>query len=155
MPNNPPVYLEDIALPGHRGRPDMAMSDRQWLVDARNRQTVAKLWERLQESPRTICGDYGHVVGEQLEDDGVPEYLVSHWRTIDYGDRGERIELIPGSMIARDLRRLGLAHADVVAGTVVPPRPRPAVVTPPQARAPRQTEPVLIRRRETGVPRAS
>lgn len=155
MQSKPPVYLEDIVLPGHRGRPDMAMSDRQWLVDPRNRQTVAKLWERLQESPRTACGDYGHLVGDQLEDDGVPEYLVAHWRSIDYADAGERIELIPGSMIARDLRRLGLTHADVVAGTVVPPRPRPAVVKQAQVRPSRPAEPVLSRRRETGVTRAS
>lgn len=153
MPSKPPSYLEDIALPGHPGRPKMALQDRSWLVHVRNRAAVAKLWARLQESPRTICGDYGFLVGDLLDDDGVPETLVSHWRSIDYADTGERIERIPGSMIARDLVRLGLGHADVMAGTVITPRPRPAGGK--QAQSPRPTQPVLIRRRGMGVARGA
>lgn len=158
MPSKP--FLDDIDLPGHRERPDMDIGEREWLVHPRNRPTVAKLWALLQEVPRTICGAYGFVSSDQLDDAGVPERLVSHWRTIDYTGAGERIEQIPGSMIARDLDRLGLEREAVEQGTVVPPRRRPAPVKaataiPATARSNRPTEPVVIRRRETGVARGA
>lgn len=156
MPSKPPVYLEDIALPGHRGRPDMDDRERQWLVDPRHQDVVARLWERLKAVSPSLLGGYGILTSEQLEDDGVPETLVAHWRSIEYGEQGERIEWIPGGMIARDLNRLGLGSDDVAAGTVVVPRPRPQpqlqprqeaqVIAPPAA----PVKPVVIRRRGEG-----
>lgn len=136
------VWLEDVRLPGHSGRPDMPLSDRQWLADRRNRQTVARLWDRLREAPRTITGNYGSLTSEWLEDAGVPEWLVAHWRSIDYTATGERIEMIPGGMIARDLGRLGLGFADVQAGTAITPQPRPR-----PTRRHRPAEPAVIGRR--------
>lgn len=147
-------YLEDIDLPGHRDRPSMFIEEKAWLVDPANRETVKKLWARLRAAPPTICGSYGFLIGEEIEDDGVPEILVAHWRHIEYTDTGERIEQIPGGMVARDLERLGLGREAVEQGTVVPPRPRPAPVKAATARSPRPTEPVVIRRREVGVARA-
>ena len=152
MPSSTIPFLEDIELPGHRDRPDMAMPDRSWLVHPRNRSAVARLWARLQEAPRTACGGYGFLPGEQLEDDGIPEVIVSHWRAVDYTDAGDRIEQIPGGMIARDLERLGLAQADVMSGAVTVPRPRPSAATVPKAKAPRHVEPLVIRRRGEGRP---
>ena len=152
MPSSTIPFLEDIELPGHRDRPDMAMPDRSWLVHPRNRSAVARLWARLQEAPRTACGGYGFLPGEQLEDDGIPEVIVSHWRAVDYTDAGDRIEQIPGGMIARDLERLGLAQADVMSGAVTAPRPRPSAATVPKAKAPRHVEPLVIRRRGEGRP---
>ena len=174
MPSSTIPFLEDIELPGHRDRPDMAIPDRSWLVHPRNRSAVARLWARLQEAPRTAgkcaaccafelwarlqeaprtaCGGYGFLPGEQLEDDGIPEVIVSHWRAVDYTDAGDRIEQIPGGMIARDLERLGLAQADVMSGTVTVPRPRPSAATAPKAKAPRNVEPLVIRLRGEGRP---
>ena len=77
---------------------------------------------------------------------------MSHWRAVDYTDAGDRIEQIPGGMIARDLERLGLAQADVMSGTVTVPRPRPSAATAPKAKAPRHVEPLVIRRRGEGRP---
>lgn len=155
-------YLEDIKLPGHRGRPDMAVRDREWLVDPANRRTVAKVWERLIAAPRTLLGNYGFLTTDELEDDGVPEWLVSHWRSIDYAATGERIETIPGGMIAHDLERIGLGLADIEAGTVNTPRPRPRAAPQPRPRrapppppaAEVKSEPVVIRRRGSGGPYA-
>lgn len=148
-----PSYLEDIDLPGHEGRPRMAMRDREWLTHLRNRSAVAKLWSRLHEAPRTACGGFGFVLGEQLEDDGIPEVIVSHWRDIHYTDTGERVERIPGGMIARDLGRLGLGQAEVIAGTAVVPARRPSAALAPPPPAPRDHRPLVIRRRGEGVPR--
>jgi hypothetical protein len=150
MRSNTLPFLEDIELPGHRQRPDMAMPDRSWLVHPRNRSAVARLWARLQEASRTACGGYGFLSAEQLEDDGIPEVIVSHWRAVEYTDAGERLEQIPGGMIARDLERLGLALADLVAGTVTAPRPRPSAATVPKVKAPRPFVPLVIRRRGEG-----
>jgi hypothetical protein len=151
MPSSLP-FLDAIELPGHRDRPDMAMPDRSWLVHPRNRSAVTRLWARLQEASRTACGGYGFLSAEQLEDDGIPEVIVSHWRAVEYTDAGERLEQIPGGMIARDLERLGLAQADVVAGTVTVPRPRPSAATVAKVKAPRHVEPLVIRRRGEGRP---
>ncbi len=126
-------YLEDISLPGHRDRPSMFIEEKAWLVDPANRETVKKLWARLRAAPPTICGGYGFLIGEEMEDDGVPEILVAHWRHIEYTDTGERIEQIPGGMVARDLNRLGLTFRDVEAGTVVTPQRRPAQGYQPRA----------------------
>jgi hypothetical protein len=151
-------WLEDVRLPGHRGRPDMAVQDRVWLVDPSNRSIVIRIWGQLQAATLTITGNYGNLSGDLLEGDGVPETLVSHWRSIDYTATGERIEKIPGGMIARDLDRLGLGLADIQAGTVNTPRRRPRAAPRPQPRrappqrqaAEVQTEPVVIRRRGSG-----
>jgi hypothetical protein len=151
MPSSLP-FLDAIELPGHRDRPDMAMPDRSWLVHPRNRSAVTRLWARLQEASRTACGGYGFLSAEQLEDDGIPEVIVSHWRAVEYTDAGERLEQIPGGMIARDLERLGLAQADVVAGTVTVPRPRPSAATVAKVKAHRHVEPLVIRRRGEGRP---
>ena len=150
MRSNTLPFLEDIELPGHRQRPDMAMPDRSWLVHPRNRSAVARLWARLQEAPRSACSGYGFLSAEQLEDDGIPEVIVSHWRAVEYTDAGERLEQIPGGMIARDLERLGLALADLVAGTVTAPRPRPSAAKVPKVKAPRPFVPLVIRRRGEG-----
>ena len=154
MASNAPC-LEDIALPGHKDRPDMSIRDREWLVHPRSRQTVAKLWALLQEAPRTVCGGYGFLSSADLEDVGIPEQLVSHWRTIDYTDAGDRIEQIPGGMIARDLELLGLGREAVEQGTVVPPAQRKAIssraATPARPATP--VAPLVIRRRGEGVAR--
>lgn len=167
----PSEFIEDIDLPGHRGRPAMFLCDRVWLVDVRNRQTVKRLWDRLQTAT-TIMGLYGCLNSDMLDEVGVPETLVSHWRTIDYADNGERIETIPGSMIAGDLFRLGLGLADIEQGTVVAPQRRPAPVKRHPAAEPAKAassrhkgdraaqasvahEPVLIRRRSKGVTRGA
>jgi|688.fasta_scaffold339668_2 hypothetical protein len=167
----PSEYLEDIDLPGHRGRPAMFVGDRVWLVDGRNRQTVKRLWDRLQ-TVTTITGGYGCLTTDDLDDVGVRETLISHWRTIDYTDAGERIEAIPGCMIAGDLFRLGLGLADIEQGTVVAPQRRPAPVKRHPAAEPAKAassrhkgdraaqasvahEPVLIRRRSKGVTRGA
>jgi hypothetical protein len=151
-------WLEDIDLPGHYARPAMAGQDRAWLVDPANRATVAKVWKRLQAAPRTLMGGHGLLTSEGLEEDGVPEWLVAHWRSIDYSATGERIELIPGGMVARDLERLGLGLADVQAGTVKTPRPRPRP-TPrqrPQRTSPQRqavevkSQPTVVFRRRSG-----
>lgn len=160
MPSKPLPFLEDIELPGHSERPDMDIGGREWIVHPRNRAAVARLWALLQEAPRTVCGVYGFLTSDQLDDVGVPEWLISHWRLIDYTDAGERVETIPGGMVARDLDRLGLGRDDVEQGTVVPPRPRPAPVKtataiPATVRSNRPAEPVVIRRRETGVARGA
>jgi hypothetical protein len=155
MPSKPFPYLEEIELPGHHDRPDMAMQDRSWLVHPRNRSAVARLWDRLSGSHRTACGGYGFLPGEQLEDDGIPEVIVSHWRAVEYTDAGERLEQIPGGMIARDLERLGLAQADLMSGTVTVPRPRPSAATVakvPKAKAPRPFATLSIRRKGEGRP---
>jgi hypothetical protein len=151
MPSSLP-FLDAISLPGHRDRPDMAMPDRSWLVHPRNRSAVTRLWARLQEAPRSACSGYGFLSAEQLEDDGIPEVIVSHWRAVEYTDAGERLEQIPGGMIARDLERLGLALADLVAGSVTAPRPRPSAATVAKVKAPRHVEPLVIRRRGEGRP---
>ena len=155
MPSNRSTYLEDIELPGHRGRPDMDDRERHWLVDPANRDVVLRLWRRLRDVSPSLLGGYGILTSEQLEDDGVPETLVAHWRSIEYGEQGERIEWVPGGMIARDLNRLGLKFSDVAAGSVVAPLPRPqpqprqtARVIGPQAVA---VKPVVIRRRGKGA----
>jgi hypothetical protein len=167
----PSEYLEDIKLPGHRGRPAMFVGDRVWLVDVRNRQTVKRLWDRLQ-TVTTIMGGYGCLTTDDLDDVGGRETLIAHWRTIDYTDAGERVEAIPGSMIASDLFRLGLGLADIEQGTVVAPQRRPAPVKrhpaaePVKAASSRHKgdraaqasvahEPVLIRRRSKGVTRGA
>jgi hypothetical protein len=167
----PSEYLEDIDLPGHRGRPAMFLRDRIWLVAVRNRQTVKRLWDRLQTAT-TIMGLYGCLSSELLDEVGVPETLIAHWRTIDYADNGERIETIPGSMIASDLLRLGLGLADIEEGTVVAPQRRPAPVKRHPAAEPVKAawsrhkgdkaapanvahEPVLIRRRSKEVTRGA
>ena len=124
----PSEYLEDIKLPGHRHRPDMAMSDRLWLVDPSNREAVADLWACIVKAPLCIMGTYGYLTSDQLDDAGVRETLISHWRTIDYAENGERIETIPGSNIAHDLALLGLGRRDIEEGTVVAPQRRPAPV---------------------------
>lgn len=157
----PSEYLEDIAMPGHRDRPAMSLGDRLWLIAARNRQTIEKLWDRL-TSATTIIGGYGCIDGDLLEEDGVPETLVSHWRTIDYTDAGERIVSIPGGMIARDLALLGLGREAVEQGTVITPQRRPAVgrqrpasrpATPAWANTPH--EPLVIRWRGKAVSRGT
>ena len=165
----PSEYLDDIDLPGHRGRPAMFLRDRIWLVAVRNRQTVKRLWDRLQTAT-TITGLYGCLGSDLLDEVGVPETLIAHWRTIDYADTGERIEVIPGSMIASDLLRLGLGLADIEQGTVVALQRRPAAReqrqgTQPVTQANRRHEghkaaqaasthePVLVRRRGQGVAR--
>lgn len=153
-------YLEDINLPGHRDRAAMDLREKEWLVDPVNREAVRKLWRRIHEAQKTVMGNYGFLVGDQLEDDGIPEILVSHWRHIDYTATGERIEQIPGGMVARDLNRLGLKFQDVEAGTVVAPRRRPAPVSPGRrpklqvADAPPQADEPLVIRRQGGRPHA-
>lgn len=168
----PSEYLEDIKLPGHRHRPDMAMSDRLWLVDPSNREAVANLWDCIVKAPLCIMGTYGYLTSDQLDDAGVRETLISHWRTIDYTDAGERIETIPGSMVAYDLVLLGLGRRDIEEGTVVAPQRRPAPVKRhPAAEAVKAAwsrhkgdkaapasgahEPVLIRRRSKEVTRGA
>lgn len=168
----PSPYLEDIRLPGHRHRPDMAMSDRLWLVDPFNRGAVANLWACILTARRCALGTYGFLTSDQLDDAGIRETLIAHWRTIDYTDAGERIETIPGSMIAHDLELLGLGLADIENGTVVTPQRRPAPVRRHPAAEPVKAassphkgdnasqavaapEPVLIRRRSKGVPRGA
>lgn len=165
-------YLEDIRLPGHRHRPDMAMSDRLWLVDPFNRGAVANLWACILTARRCALGTYGFLTSDQLDDAGIRETLIAHWRTIDYTDAGERIETISGSMIAHDLELLGLGLADIENGTVVTPQRRPAPVRRHPAAEPVKAassphkgdnasqavaapEPVLIRRRSKGVPRGA
>lgn len=166
----PSKYLEDIDLPGHRGRPAMSVGDRVWLVALRNRPAVLRLWHCLEATSKTLIGSYGFLTTDALDDAGVRESLIAHWRSIDYADNGERIETIPGSMIAGDLFRLGLGLADIEQGTVVAPQRRPAACERRQgiqpvtqakrrheghkaAQAASTHEPVLVRRRGQGVAR--
>ncbi len=139
----------------HPGRIGMVIEDREWLVHPRNRDVVKQLWALLLAAPRTISGNYGNLSTDQLDDVGVPDCLISHWRDVRYGADGSREEIIPGSIIARDLELLGLSHDAVMSGIVKQPvkrdASRPKVAKPSRPATP--VEPLVIRRRGEGVAR--
>jgi hypothetical protein len=143
----------------HPGRPGMAIHDREWLVAPENRDVVKRLWAILLAAPRTITGGIGNLTTDELDDAGLPEPLIAHWRDIQYAEDGSRLEVIPGSIIVRDLKLLGLSREDVDNGTVKQPS-RPVAASKPKApRTSRPSQPAastvpfVIRRRGEGVAR--
>lgn len=123
-------------MPCHAGRAEMCVEDRAWLRHPSHRDVVARIWQQIESAPVCLLGSSGNLDGDALEDAGVPEGLVSHWREVRYADDGSRAEIIPGPYVARDLRLLGLPRDAVMKGTVeveLPSRcrrcrPQPAVV---------------------------
>lgn len=106
------------------GRPPMAIEDRCFLRDPRNRDIVRRLWARIDAATLVVRGQpvpgFHDSLDEEvlLNEDDVPDCLVSHWRNIDYGDDGSRIAVIPAGFVARDLNQLGLSRQAVASDTV-------------------------------------
>jgi hypothetical protein len=143
----------------HPGRPGMSIRDREWLVAPENRDVVKRLWSILLAGPRTIMGGIGSLTTDELDDAGLRETLIAHWRDVQYAEDGSRQESIPGSVMRRDLELLGLSREAVENGTVKQP-PRPAAASRPQApptsrrsQPAAPTVPFVIRRRGEGVAR--
>lgn len=109
-----PRHPEPAMPSPFRDRPSMSIADRAWLRHISNRKVVARIWDRLDASPRSALGTYGNLDDEALiDEDGVPECLVSHWRSIDYRADGSRVVVVPGGYVARDLVTLGLSREAV------------------------------------------
>lgn len=149
-----------------RDRPSMSIADRAWLRHIGNRKVVARIWDRLDASPRSALSAYGSLDDEALiDEDGVPECLVSHWRSIDYRADGSRVVVVPGGYVARDLVALGLSREAVFLDAVdaasvccakcskqTRPTPRPAAPRAP-ARLPggvSNTKSVFVREGSRG-----
>ena len=114
-----PAHGEPPMPSPFKGRPGMAIADRAWLRCRRNRLVVRRLWDRLEASPRSVLGGYGNLDDEAMVDeDGLRESIVSHWRSIDYLDDGRRVVIVPGSHVARDLMTLGLSREAIALDAV-------------------------------------
>jgi hypothetical protein len=140
----------------HPGRGGMTIRDREWLVATENRNVVKRLWAILLAAPKTIMGGIGNLTTDDLDDAGLRETLIAHWRDIRYGDDGSRQEVIPGSIITRDLELLGLSHEAVMSGTVKQPQrlgtaSNSKVTATRGTRQAKPTVPVVIRRRGEGA----
>lgn len=99
------------------GRPPLSLPDRAWLRDRSHRDVVLRVWELIAAAPRTITGGIGNLDGDDLDDAGLPEYIVGHYRDVTYADDGTRHVTIPASRVAHDLEALGLSRDTVVDGT--------------------------------------
>lgn len=106
------------------GRPAMSIADRAFLRDPRNRHLVKRLWARIDATPITIAGvalaGLHDLLDETalLDEDEIPDFIVGHWRHVDYRVDGSRVALIPGGFVARDLNALGLSREAVLSDTV-------------------------------------
>lgn len=120
-----PAHAEPFMPSPFKGRPGMAIEDRAWLRHRLNRDAVRRLWDRLEASPRSMLGRYGNLDDEaMIDEDGLPESLVAHWRSIDYLDDGRRVVTVPGSYVARDLITLGLSREAVAMHAAAEPQLR-------------------------------